>query len=155
MSENQAGGTRYIIPGLGKCYERFGDLAWPIVRIFSGLFYIPHGLQKVFGLFGGDATRLAQVFEGRGLSPGMFWVQYVGWLELVGDILLVLGLFTRPVALLFAGFMVGGIYWHQSSGYFWTARGMEIPIFMLAIAVALALRGGGEYSLDRKRGREF
>ena len=148
--------ARYIIPSLGNIWEKFGDLAWPMMRIFYGLFYIPHGFQKLFGWWGGDIARTAKTIEGIGFTPGIAWAYYIAILEVFGGILLVLGLWTRPVALLFAGFMfVGAFAVHMNIGYFWTARGMEMPLLLLLLALPLVLRGAGDYSLDKKIGREF
>lgn len=148
--------SRYIVPSLGGIWDKSADLAWPLLRIVYGLFYIPHGCQKLFGWWGGNIANTAKTMEAIGWTPGMFWAYYVGTLELAGGILLVLGLLTRPVALLFAGFMfVAAFVAHINIAYFWTARGMEMPLLLFLIAVAIVLRGAGEYSLDKKIGREF
>lgn len=148
--------ARYIIPGLGAIWEKFGDLAWPLTRIIYGLFFIPHGCQKLFGWWGGDIARTAKTIEEIGFTPGIAWAYYIGTLELLGGILLVLGLWTRPVALLFAGFMfVAAFVAHMKIGYFWTGRGMEMPLLLLLLALIIILRGSGDYSLDKKIGREI
>lgn len=148
--------SRYIIPSLGRIWEKFDDLAWPMFRIVYGLFYIPHGCQKLFGWFGGNIAGTAKAIESIGLTPGIAWAYYIGTLEVLGGILLVLGLLTRPVALLIAGFMlVAAFIFHINIGYFWTARGMEMPLLLLLLAVPIMLRGAGDYSLDKKLGREF
>lgn len=147
--------TRYIFPSLGKFYERFGDAGWPVFRICYGLFYIPHGCQKLFGWFDGNIASVANAIESIGLAPGISWAYFIGVLEVVGGILLVLGLGTRLVAVLFAGFMfVGTFFFHTLFGYFWVRGGMEVPLLLTMLAIALMLRGGGEFSLDRKLGRE-
>jgi uncharacterized membrane protein YphA (DoxX/SURF4 family) len=64
-------------------------------------------------------------------------------------------LLTRPVALLFAGFMaVAAFHVHLKIGWFWTARGMEVPLYLLLICLAILIRGGGVLSVDRMLGRE-
>ena len=65
----QATRPRYIIPSLGKMYERFGDLAWPLFRISYGLFFIPHGMQKLFGAWGYNAAPTIAAFDKAGISP--------------------------------------------------------------------------------------
>jgi putative oxidoreductase len=148
--------TRYVFPSLGKIYERYGDAGWPLFRIVYGLFYIPHGCQKLFGWYGGNVNAVAKAIETIGLSPGIAWAYFIGGLELIGGVLLVLGLCTRLVALLFAGFMfVAAFFFHAQFGYFWTAGGIEMPLLLMWMAAALALRGGGEFSLDRSLGREL
>ncbi|MCL4801070.1 MAG: DoxX family protein [Burkholderiales bacterium] len=87
---------------------------------------------------------------------GAGWAYYVACLEFFGGILLVLGLFTRPVAALFVGFLyVAAFHYKIVRGYWWTQGGTEMPLVLLLVAITLLLRGGGEYSLDRKWGREF
>jgi putative oxidoreductase len=98
---------RYVIPALGRVYEKLGDLSWVLVRGIYGYFFIPHGAQKLFGWFGGSGlASVAQGFAKEGLEPAAFWAAYIGSLEFFGGILMLIGLFTRPVAALFAGFML-------------------------------------------------
>ena len=148
--------NRLWIPALGRLYAPLQTLMWPLVRASFGCFFIPHGCQKLFGWFGGSAARTAQGFRAAGLEPAEFLVQFIGCLELFGGLLLALGLLTRPIALLFAGFLtVATFHVHWSSGYFWTARGFSVPLLLLLLSLAILIRGGGEWSLDRKLGREF
>jgi putative oxidoreductase len=90
-----------------------------------------------------------------GIEPAWFWAHYIGTLELVGGALLVVGLFTRPVAALMAGFMLVGVYAHWQFGYFWTGKGFSVPLLLFILSLAFLIRGGGEYSLDRIMRREF
>jgi putative oxidoreductase len=134
----------------------YRDAGWFVFRACYGLFFVPHGAQKLFGWFGGNIASVAQAVESIGLSPGMAWAYFIGGLELIGGLLLALGLFTRPVAVLFAGFMfVAAFFYNNQFGYFWPRGGMEVPLLLLALALALALRGGGEFSLDRRLGFRF
>lgn len=149
--------TRYIIPALGRIWDSLDGYAWAVLRIAYGAWYIPHGMQKLFGAFGGGAVSgTAAFFDKVGYSPGIFWGTLVGCTEFFGGILLVLGLLTRPVAGMFAVFMyVAAFHFNILRGYFWTKGGMEMPLLLLAIAIVILVRGGAEYSLDRKMGREF
>lgn len=151
-----AGGTRYFIPGLARGYEALGDFSWALLRVLYGAFYIPHGMQKLFGAWGGNIEGLAKAIDGRmGWHPGVFWAHYIGCLEFFGGILLVLGLLTRPVALLFCGFMFVAAVQFNTQAWWWTQSGREMPLLLLGIALVILIRGGGPYSLDRKFGREF
>ena len=76
----------------------------------------------------------------------MFWATYIGNLEFFGGILLAIGLLTRPVA---------AFHVHLKVGWFWTGRGMEIPLYLLLICLAIFIRGGGALSVDRTLGREI
>jgi len=150
------GSTRYFIPKLGAIWEKYIDLSWLLVRGMYGYFFIPHGMQKLFGLWGGSLAGTAAYFDKIYLTPGWFWAPYIGCLELFGGFLILIGLFTRPVALLFAGFMfVAETYANVPFGYFWTKSGIEMPILLFVLSLAILIRGGGPYSLDRKWGREF
>jgi putative oxidoreductase len=91
--------SRLYVPSLGGIYGAANAYAEPILRIGLGAVLIPHGMQKLFGAFGGmGLTNNAALFERLGYTPGMFWGTLVGCTELVGGILLVLGLFTRFAA---------------------------------------------------------
>ena len=148
--------TRYVIPSLGKFHERFGDAGWPVFRICYGLFYIPHGCGKLFGWFNSNITEVARAIESMGFLSGLAWAQLIGGLEVFGGLLLVLGLGTRLIASCFAAFMfVAAFFFHAQFGYFWVHGGMELPLLLWLLAVALMLRGGGEFSLDRKLGWEI
>lgn len=148
--------TRYLIPGLAPLYGGLADFAWPLVRVMFGGFFIPHGCQKLLGWFHGNIAGTAKIMSSAGIEPAMFWAYYVGTLELVGGTLIVVGLFTRPVALLIAGFMLVGTFAvHWQFGYFWTSRGFSVPLLLAVLAVAHVIRGGGEYSVDRLLGREI
>lgn len=151
-----AQGTRYLVPGLGTIYERLKPYAYTLLRVAYGAWYMPHGAQKLFGWWGGNIAGTAKGMDSAGISPGIFWAYYIGTLELVGGALLVVGFLTRPVAALFAGFMaVATFHFNARYGYFWTKGGLEMPLLLMAIAIVILIRGGGEYSLDRRIGREI
>lgn len=148
-------GARYVFPGLGGLYERCERFAWPIFRAAYGLWYLPHGCQKLFGWFGGNVVGVAGGMEKVGITPGLFWAYFIGTLELAGGILLIVGFLTRPVAALFVGFMiVAATVYNPQFGYFWPRGGVEMPLLLLVLAVVILIRGGGEYSVDRRIGRE-
>ena len=147
--------ARYVFPALGGLWEKCDKYVWALLRIGYGLWYVPHGAQKLFGLFGGNIAGVAKGMDAAGISPGMFWAYYIGTLEFVGGILMVIGFLTRPVAALFIGFMaVAAFHVHWKIGYFWTGRGLEMPLLLLILALVILIRGGGEYSVDRRVGRE-
>jgi len=142
--------TPSILPLIG----RLSVFAEPIVRIAAGLLLIPHGAQKLFGWFGGyGLTATGQFFEGQlGMSPGVLFAGAAGSVEFFGGIALVLGLFTRPVAAAVAVLMAVALTVHVPNGFFWSNGGIEYPLMWGLLAIAIFLRGGGQYSLDARLG---
>jgi putative oxidoreductase len=104
------------------------DAAYVLLRAGTGLLFMQHGLQKLFGLFGGSTVPLASRMGVAGI------------LELVGGLLLVLGLFTRPVALILAGEMaVAYVIAHLPRGAVPIQNGGELALLYALIFVFLAL----------------
>jgi putative oxidoreductase len=137
--------------------DQLQALAWPLVRITTGLLLVPHGAQKLFGWFGGyGISGTAQYFGGTlGLEPGLLFALLAGSIEFFGGLALALGLLTRPVALVVAAFMAVALTFHLPNGFFWTSGGYEYPLMWALLAVAIVLRGGGRYSLDARLGLPF
>jgi putative oxidoreductase len=146
----------YFVPPIAGFYAKASALSWPLVRIVVGLFLMPHGAQKLFGLFGGDINATAGLFSKIGIEPALPLAYVVGCIEFFGGLLLVLGLFTRVAA---AGVVimmaVAVLKVHLGNGFFWTKAGYEYPLMWGLLALAIFFRGGGEYSLDRSIGKEF
>lgn len=152
MSSNTSG-----LAGIGRSLDSLGHLAWPIVRITTGLLLMPHGAQKLFGWFGGHGLEATgQFFAGSmGMEPGIAFAFLAGFVEFFGGLALVLGLLTRPAALGVAVLLGVAMTVHIPNGFFWSAGGYEYPLMWALLAVAIFLRGGGEASLDRKLGLPF
>ncbi len=85
----------------------------------------------------------------------MFWGTLVGCTELVGGILLILGLFTRFAAAAVFIFMIVAVKFTSAKGFFWTNGGFEFALLIGICALYFLLRGGGYWSLDRMIGREL
>ena len=149
---------RPIIPALAPLHRGLSGLSYPMIRFFTGLILMPHGAQKLFGLFGGGGLQAtADGFaSGLGLEPGMFFAVLVGGTEFFGGLFLAIGFLTRPAAVAVAILMAVAVFKvHLANGFFWTSGGFEYPLLWGLIALALAFRGGGELSVDRAIGREF
>jgi putative oxidoreductase len=115
-----------------------------ILRIIVGLLYMEHGLAKVVGFPLQPNHRAYALFT---LVPGL-----QGLLELVGGLLLALGLYTRIVAFILAGDMAVAYFMaHAPKGFFPLLNGGELAIVYCFLFLYLWLAGGGEWSLDRLR----
>ena len=132
------------------------DCATLILRVACGLIFIPHGWSKVFGS-GGVAT-FAQSLPSYGIPTFLGYL--AAYSELVGGILLIVGLLTRIDAALLAGTMSVAAFVVQlpdalhdpdntgKNKVFAAIRSMELPLSILAAMFALVLLGGGRWSLD-------
>jgi putative oxidoreductase len=111
-----------------------------VVRVVSALIFMEHGTQKLLN-FPPLAKPLPALFS-------LSWT--AGVLELIGGALLVLGLFTRPVAFILSGQMAFA-YWlsHGSRGFFPVINGGDAAILYCFLFLYLAFAGGGAWSLDR------
>jgi putative oxidoreductase len=127
------------------------DTGMAIVRIITGIIFIAHGAQKVFGFGIGGTT---QFFTQVGAPlPGVA-APLVAALELVGGVALVIGLLTRLVALGLALDMLGAILLvHLANGFFVGGNGVEFVLLLMVNAIALVVAGPGAFSLDGAIGR--
>lgn len=142
-----------LIPALSPLYEALAPYAYPLVRFTAGALLIPHGWAKIVG---GQVGAVAQMMAKQGLEPALPLAWYIGCLELFGGAMLAIGLLTRVVAAQVVGFMaVATFAVHWGNGFFWTKGGFEYPLFWGAVAIAIAIRGGGWLSVDAKIGHEF
>jgi len=126
------------------------------LRATLALVMFPHGAQKALGMFGGYGWSGTMGFLTESIGMPAFAAAGVILLELLGPVLLLVGLGTRAVALGFLGIMVGAIATvHASHGFFmnWdgsaAGEGYEFHLLVIGMAVALFLAGGGRWSLDR------
>jgi putative oxidoreductase len=146
-------GPRPLVPLLTPIYARLEPLSWLLVRVTTGACLIPHGWQK---LLGGKLDGTAQAFAKMGIEPAFALALYIGLLELVGGTLLAIGFLTRLWAVLVIGFMaVAVVHVHWDKGYFWNAGGFEYPLFWGLMALAIAIKGAGRYSVDHLIGHEL
>ncbi|MBA3497634.1 MAG: DoxX family protein [Gemmatimonadales bacterium] len=125
-----------------------GPTTHAVLRIAAGLLFMQHGLQKLFGMFGG-------VGETPGTAaPLVSQMGLAGMLECFGGLLLVLGLFTRPVAFLLAGEMLVAYFQaHLQQGAWPIQNGGEVALLYMVIFLFLAANGAGPASLDARRTR--
>ncbi|WP_210395943.1 DoxX family protein [Motiliproteus sediminis] len=122
------------------------------LRLPLGIILAAHGAQKLFGWFGGYGLEgTGQWMASIGLEPGFLMALLAGSAEFFGGIALLLGLLTRPAALVAAFTMVVAILSvHWENGLFMSNNGYEFALSLLAASVALTLRGGGSLALDNQ-----
>ena len=150
---SQGADPRPLIPALGRYYGFTSDLAYLIVRVTVGLMLIPHGWIKVMNM---GPTGVAAYFARLGLEPSWAFTFIALFNETIGGILIALGLFTRPIALLLViEFIVLLVVVHVPRGYGMAVNGIEFPLMWGLMLLVVMLRGGGPYSLDRKLGVEI
>lgn len=148
----QSHASRYLIRALAPVYEALADFAYPLMRVTVGALYIPHGYAK---LFGGKLDGTVALFTAMSLEPARALAVYVGCVEFLGGILIVLGLATRPAAALAAiNLLVAALYVHGAA-LDWLARGYEFPLMWGILMLVIVIRGGHHRSLDRLIGREI
>lgn len=122
------------------------------LRIPAGIIFMAHGAQKLFGSFGGYGLEgTGQWMASIGLEPGYLMALAAGSAEFFGGIALLIGLLTRPAALVLAITMLVAILTvHLPHGLFMSNNGYEFGLALLAISVALVFNGGGKLSVDNK-----
>ena len=108
-----------------------------ILRIVTGLLFMEHGLQKFFG------------FPAAGPELNtLLWTQ--GAIELIGGLLLLLGIFTRLVAFIMAGDMAVAYFMaHFPKSFFPVANGGDAAILYCFVFLFLFVAGGGAWSVDQ------
>ena len=121
------------------------------IRFGLGAVMIAHGAQKVLGSFNGPGfnTFISGSTPFRFMRPAWFWLAAAAFSELVGGILITLGLLTRVASFFIACVMltaVVGVHWPN---FFANNRGYEYPLSLLAMAIALLIAGGGQASVDK------
>lgn len=120
-------------------FSRYSDEARGVLRIVTGLLFMQHGVQKLFGWLGG--RQIDSLFSQMGLA---------GILEVFGGLLIVLGLFTVPVALV----LMVEMFWayvqaHLPQGPWPIQNGGELALLYAFVFLYFAAAGAGPFSLDR------
>jgi putative oxidoreductase len=127
-------------------------LPWTSVplRLFLGLSFLGHGSQKLFAAFGGPGMAgVTAGFRAMHIPAPELMAWVVALSELVGGLLLVVGLATRVAAALLSVVMIVAVLAvHLPHGFFAQHGGAELPLAYLAGLVALMVSGGGALSLD-------
>jgi putative oxidoreductase len=117
-----------------------------VLRIMSALLFLAHGTQKILGF--------PPMAGGRPLPDAFTLSWFSGMLELVGGVLLTLGLFTRPVAFVLSGEMAFAYFiGHAPRSFFPTLNGGDAAILYCFVFLYFVAAGPGPWSLDAARAR--
>jgi putative oxidoreductase len=136
------------------------DYTGLIMRLALGGVMLPHGLQKVFGMFGGAGLQATMnTFTAKLGLPAPVAVLVI-LAESAGALGLIFGFCTRLCALGIALVMGGAIFFvHGRHGFFMNwfggqgGEGFEYHLLAIGLAVALLLHGAGKWSLDQRIAR--
>jgi putative oxidoreductase len=145
-----------------KLLETENDTATMILRVLLGVVFFPHGMQKLLGWFGGPGfSGMLDMFTTKMGVPAVFAFLAI-MAEGLGSLGLLTGLLTRVAAFGITVNMVVAVYmihWHNGFFMNWfgamtsegkpAGEGFEYHILAVAIGIALMIRGGGKWSVDR------
>jgi putative oxidoreductase len=119
---------------------RWSAIAFALFRIVTGSLFASHGAQKLFAVFGGPA------------ATGKPLLLTAGVIELVGGLLVAVGLFARPAAFLASGEMAVAYFMAHAPGGFWPIVNKGEPAVLYCFAfLFIAAHGAGIWSLDSIR----
>jgi len=139
-----------------KLLSTDNDISNLVLRLLLGIVFFPHGAQKVFGWFGGHGfSGTMEAFTVKMGIPSLFAFLAI-LAESGGSLALISGFLTRVAAFGIACNMVVAIFMvHLPNGFFmnWFGKqqgeGFEYHLLVIAIAIALMIKGGGRWSIDR------
>lgn len=112
-----------------------------ILRVVAGFLFLAHGTQKLLGF---PATTAVPIF------PLSSLLGVAGAIEIVGGVLVLIGLFTRPVAFILCGEMAVAYFMVHAKRNFWPIlNGGEITVLLCFVFLYLSVAGGGAWSIDQ------
>src|SRR5829696_1344781 len=122
--------------------DRWSPYMLTVLRIVTALIFLEHGTQKLLGFPAGANPQ----------PPLLSLFGFAGGLELVGGVLILLGLFTRPVAFILAGEMAFAYFMgHGSRGFFPVNNGGDAAILYCFVFLSFVFSGPGAWSLDKAK----
>lgn len=130
------------------------DVGSLIARITAGLVILPHGLQKLLGMFGGYGfSASVDFFASIGVPKAIAFLIISG--ESIGAAMLILGLFARISAAGIAIIMTGAIFMaHLQNGFFMNwfgnqqGEGYEYHLLVIGLTLIVIIKGAGRWSVD-------
>ncbi|HVS00891.1 MAG TPA: DoxX family protein [Thermoanaerobaculia bacterium] len=118
---------------------RFTDVFYALFRIVFGLLFASHGAQKILGMFGGQKA-----------GPPLMVV--AGWIELLGGLLIAVGLFAGVAAFISSGEMAAAYFMaHAPNGWWPLMNNGEAAVLYCFAFLYIAARGSGPWSIDSLR----
>ena len=124
-------------------YQTWSPRLLSVLRIMTALLFLQHGTAKFFG------------FPHVAMFDNLQFVSLLGaagLLELVGGVLILIGLFTRPVAFILSGFMAVAYFMaHAPQGFYPLQNQGELAVLYCFVFLYFAAAGGGEWSVDAAR----
>ena len=136
--------------------EKKFNLTLLATRLVVAIVILAHGVQKLFGWFGGFGFDATMGFFTQSMGLPYLLALFIILAESFGMLLLMLGLFSRYVSLVVIAIMLGAVFTvHASQGFFmnWfgtlTGEGYEYHIVVIALALITTVNGAGAYSLDQ------
>jgi|SRR5687767_2773198 putative oxidoreductase len=152
--DSRKGEPQLLFPGLAGFYAAVSDLWYPMIRVAIGIILFMHGYFKLANA--GMAKVAANFGTNYGLPMPTFLAYSAVFLETVGAICIAIGLFTRFFAAAIAiELLIAMFAAHWVRGFSVGAGGYEYVLFLGIVMFAIALRGGGPYSVDRVIGKEL
>jgi putative oxidoreductase len=126
----------------GQASSKYAPTLQGILRIVAGFLFFPHGGQKLLGWFGGMGGNGATA-----AFPSLIW--FAGALELVGVLLILFGLFTRPVAFILSGEMAFAYFMgHAKNGFWPLVNHGELAFLYCFLFLFYAAAGPGRFAID-------
>ena len=148
MAQREA---KLLYPTLAGYYDKVLPVAETFVRILVGIMFLMHVSVK-FKIGAGAVA--ANIFAKNGFEPALAWAYVTMFIELVGGVCLIIGLFTRFVAAVLAiEMIIALLFVHLAKGYAAGGGGYEYVLLIGAVCFLIAIRGGGPYSVDRVIGK--
>ena len=148
MAQREA---KLLYPTLAGYYDNVLPVAETFVRIVVGIMFLMHVSVK-FKIGAGAVA--ANIFAKNGFEPALAWAYMTMFIELVGGVCLIIGLFTRFVAAVLAiEMIIALLFVHLAKGYAAGGGGYEYVLLIGAACFFIAMRGGGPYSVDRLIGK--
>jgi putative oxidoreductase len=147
------GETKLVFPGLAGFYASWRDIAYTLVRVIIGYIVFMHGWAKVTGA---GVAGVSALMARQGLEPATLFALAAMFLETVGAICIIIGLFTRFFAAALAIELgIALLVVHFKAGFSINQDGFEYVLLLGIVMFAVAIRGGGPYSVDRVIGKEL